>query len=94
MLAVEIDGDAIAFPFTALAKHVVIEAEVGGQSVAAFWQPGTRSALDRPQIADGAAAAYSPHLDGHGASLKATARSSTRRREAPGAFSGVQPTAR
>ena len=68
VLAVEINGDAIAFPFSALAEHAVIEAEVGGQPIVAFWQPGTRSALDRPLIADGAdvgaAAAYSPHLDG------------------------------
>jgi hypothetical protein len=68
VLAVEIDSDAVAFPSTALAEHVVIEAEAGGQSVVAFWQPGTRSALDRPLIADGAdvgaAAAYSPDLDG------------------------------
>jgi hypothetical protein len=68
VLAVEIDGDTIAFPFSTLAEHVVIEAEVGGQPIVAFWQPGTRSALDRPLVADGAdvgaAAAYSPHLDG------------------------------
>lgn len=68
VLAVEIDGDAVAFPFSALARHIVLEAVIGGQPVVAFWQPGTRSVLDRPLIAEsadvGAAAAYSPTLDG------------------------------
>ncbi|MEE8421540.1 MAG: DUF3179 domain-containing protein [Dehalococcoidia bacterium] len=68
VLAVEIDGDTVAFPFSALAEHIVLEAVVGGQPVVAFWQPGTRSVLDRPLIAEsadvGAAAAYSPEFDG------------------------------
>ncbi len=68
MLAVKIDGDAVAFPFSALAEQIVIEAEIGGLPVVAFWQPGTRSVLDLPSIAEsadvGAAAAYVPFVDG------------------------------
>ncbi len=68
VLTVEIDGDAIAFPFSVLSEQVVIEADVGGQPVVAFWQSGALSALDAFYIIGsanvGAAAAYSPLLDG------------------------------
>ena len=68
VLTVEVDGDAIAFPFSVLSEQVVIEADVGGQPVVAFWQPGALSALDATFIIGsanvGAAAAYAPLPDG------------------------------
>ena len=68
VLTVEIDGEAVAFPFTALTEQVVIETNVAGQVVVAFWQSGTVSALDDFFVIGGrnigAAAAYSPFLDG------------------------------
>jgi hypothetical protein len=68
VLTVEIDGDAVAFPFASLTEHVVMEAEVGGRPVVAFWQSGAVSALDQSFIIGsrniGAAGAFSPFLDG------------------------------
>lgn len=68
VLTVEIDGDAVAFPFGALSTQVVMETEVAGQPVVAFWQSGAVSALDRSFIIGsrniGSAGAFSPFLDG------------------------------
>ncbi|MDP6605845.1 MAG: DUF3179 domain-containing protein [Dehalococcoidia bacterium] len=68
VLTVEIDGDAVAFPFASLAQHIVIETEVAGRPIVAFWQPGAVSALDWSFIIGsrniGAAGAFSPLFDG------------------------------
>ena len=68
VLALEIAGETVAFPFSALSDLVVIEAEVGGEAVVAFWQPGQVSALDDAFIIGsrnvGSAGAFSPLLDG------------------------------
>jgi hypothetical protein len=40
VLTVEIDDDAVAFPFALLSTSVVMETDVAGQPVVAFWQPG------------------------------------------------------
>jgi len=68
VLTVELEGDAVAFPFGALSSRVVIESEVAGQPVVAFWQSGAVSALDESFIVGsrnvGSAAAYRPLLDG------------------------------
>ncbi|MEE8421869.1 MAG: DUF3179 domain-containing protein [Dehalococcoidia bacterium] len=68
VLTVEIDGDAVAFPFASLTEHVVLETDVAGEPVVAFWQPGAVSALDQSFIIGsrnvGSAGAFSPFLDG------------------------------
>ena len=68
VLAVELNGEAVAFAWQALTEHVVIEAEVGGQPVVAFWQSGAVSALDDVFIVGsrnvGSAGAFIPMLDG------------------------------
>ena len=68
VLTVEIDGDAVAFPFASLSTLVVMETDVAGQPVVAFWQSGAVSALDQSFIIGsrniGAAGAFSPFLDG------------------------------
>ena len=68
VLTVELDGETVAFPFSELSQHVVIETEVAGGPVVAFWQPGTLSALDEDFISAGrnigAAGAFAPFLDG------------------------------
>ena len=68
VLAVEVNGEAVAFAWQALTEHVVIEAEIGGQPVVAFWQPGAVSALDDVFIVGsrnvGSAGAFIPVLDG------------------------------
>ena len=46
VLTVDLGGDPIAFPFSALMETVVLEADSAGQRVVAFWQLGTSSALD------------------------------------------------
>jgi hypothetical protein len=62
------DGDAIASPFAARSSRIVIEDELDGQPVGAFWQAGAVAALDQGFIVGsrnvGSAAAYRPSLDG------------------------------
>ena len=68
VLTLEVGDETAAFPFSALSELVVIEAEVGGEQVVAFWQPGQVSALDEAFIIGsrnvGSAGAFSPFLDG------------------------------
>ncbi len=68
VLTVELDGETVAFPFSELSEHVVMETEVGGAPLVAFWQPGALSALDETIIVVsrnvGAAGAFAPFLDG------------------------------
>ena len=75
VLTVEIDGDTVAFPFSELSERVVLETEVAGRPVVAFWQSGTLSALDDTYIVGsrniGAAGAFSPFVDGERLSFEA-----------------------
>jgi len=68
VLTVDLNGDAVAYPYDVLAEALVVNDVVGGQPVAVFWQPGVASALDSGSIAQGrdvgSAAAFSPLLDG------------------------------
>jgi hypothetical protein len=63
ILAVELQGDSVAFAYDLLAERGVVNAAVGGEPIVVMWQPGTASALDTGQIAQGrdvgAATAYS-----------------------------------
>lgn len=61
-------GDAaIAYPFSMLAKDGVINDIADSQRLVIFYQPGTLSALDRPQISEsqevGSAAVFSSRVD-------------------------------
>lgn len=53
VLAVEYNGEAVAYPFEVLTEERVINDEVGGSEIVVFWSPGTASALDQPVIAQG-----------------------------------------
>lgn len=68
VLTVDLNGDAVAYPYDALEQVQVVNDEVGGQPVAVFWQSGVASALDSGSIAQGrdvgSAAVFSPELDG------------------------------
>ena len=68
VLAIEIDGDAVAIPFSVLSEVAVVETTVGGEPVVALWQAGTRTALGDEEIRSatdvGSAAAFVPELDG------------------------------
>jgi len=53
VLTVELNSEAVAYPFDTLEKVGVINDEVGGQPIVIIWQPGTASALDTGNIAEG-----------------------------------------
>jgi hypothetical protein len=50
---VELGGEAWAFPFEVLRTRPVVHQDVGGRDVVVFFKPGTASALDRRELADG-----------------------------------------
>ena len=68
VLALEFDGDSVAYPYDLLSESSVINDRVGELDVAIFWVPGTASALDAGVIAEGqdvgSAVAYDRNLDG------------------------------
>lgn len=67
VLTVDLNGDAVAYPFTVLSELKVINDVVGNTEIAVFWAEGTASALDTSNIREGrevgAAVAYSRMLD-------------------------------
>ena len=58
----EINGEAVAYPYETLEEMGVINDEVGGEDIVVFWTEGTASALDEGLIElgkdVGAAVAY------------------------------------
>lgn len=66
--ALTIGDSAAAFPFSLLETAGVVHYTVGGQDLAVFFQPGTRSALDKSSIADscavGATGVFDRELNG------------------------------
>lgn len=67
VLAVDIDGDAVAFTYGTLEEARVVNTTVGGEDIVVFWVPGTASALDSAFLAlgrdVGAANALSRRID-------------------------------
>ncbi len=68
VLTIDLNGEAVAYPYEVLQEVHVVNDEVGGTPVVVFWAPGTASALDSGTLAQGrdvgAATAYSRELDG------------------------------
>ncbi|MEX2144683.1 MAG: DUF3179 domain-containing protein [Anaerolineales bacterium] len=68
VLTLDLNGEAVAFPYETLKVIGVANEDVGGRPFAIFWQPGVASALDAAIIAEGkdvgTAAAFSRFLDG------------------------------
>lgn len=67
VLALEIDGDAVAYAYSILAEKRVVMDAVGGESVVVFFKPGTLSTMDpvgKFSHDTGAAVAFSAALDG------------------------------
>ncbi len=68
VLTLDLDGEAVAYPYDILSNVGVVNDTVGGQRVVVFWSEGTASALDTSQIAEGrdvgAAVAYAAEVDG------------------------------
>ncbi len=68
VLAVDIDGEAVAYPYNVLEEIVVVNDSVGESDVVVFWTSGTSSALDAQIISEGrdvgAAAIFNRKLNG------------------------------
>jgi thiol-disulfide isomerase/thioredoxin len=68
VLTVELNDEAVAYPFTELETVHVVNDAVGGSPIVVLWQAGTASALDSGVIAQGrdvgTADTYSRELDG------------------------------
>ncbi|MDP1546311.1 MAG: DUF3179 domain-containing protein [Anaerolineales bacterium] len=67
VLTLDINNEAVAYPYSALSEEKVINDTVGGEDVVVFWVEGTASALDASNIAEGrevgSAVAYSRLLN-------------------------------
>jgi hypothetical protein len=68
VLTVDLNDEAVAYPYLSLEEVQVVNDVVGGQPVVVLWTAGTASALDAGSVAGGrdvgSAAAYSRVLDG------------------------------
>jgi hypothetical protein len=68
VLTIDLNGEAVAYPYETLAGIGVVNDTVGGEAVLVIWQAGTVSPLDGPTTGAGrevgAAAAFSRKLDG------------------------------
>jgi hypothetical protein len=68
VLTVDLNGEAVAYPYTVLSKLKVVNDMVGGMPVVIFWIPGASSALDAGDISKGrevgSAVAHARSLDG------------------------------
>ncbi len=77
VLALDLDGHAAAYAFSLLARRRVLNDQIGARPAAAFWVPGTLSALDAPRIPDardvGAAAAYDRRVNDRALTFEFTA---------------------
>jgi hypothetical protein len=67
VVAVDIAGDRIAFPWTTLQEVGLAAETVGGEPIVVFWQAGTVSALDQALLDEsadvGATGVFLPRLD-------------------------------
>lgn len=67
VLTIDLNGEAVAYPYETLEEVAVVNDTVGGEAVVIFWQAGTASPLDRLTTAGGrdvgAAAAFSRQLN-------------------------------
>ncbi len=68
VLTIDLDGEAVAYPYDVLQQVKVVNDTVGGMNIVVFWAAGTASALDADTVAGGrdvgAADAFSRELDG------------------------------
>jgi hypothetical protein len=68
VLTVDLNGEAVAYPYAVLQEVRVVNDSVGGAPLVVLWAPGTASALDAGTVAlgrdVGAANAFARQLDG------------------------------
>ena len=76
VLTIELNDEAVAYPYEVLREENVVNDMVGGDAIVVLWTEGTASALDNGSIAEGqdvgAAVAYSRALDGQTLTFKPT----------------------
>ena len=90
VVALELDGQQLAFPYLALEQEPAVNHSVNGRAIVVLFQPGTASALDQSSIADsrdvGATGVFDAVLDGQTLTFNAslTAGSSMTRPARPG----------
>jgi len=65
---IDLGGEAVAYPYSVLQTSRVVNDTVGGTPIVVLWAPGTASALDARNVADGedvgAITTYARALDG------------------------------
>ena len=75
VVAVELEGETVAYPFSRLETQSVVADRVGSTEIVVFFKAGTTSALDRSSIAGsrdvGSAAVFLPTIDGQKLSFRA-----------------------
>ena len=68
VVTVELGGETVAYPFSALESEKVIADSVGGEAIVVFFKAGTASALDGLKIRNskdiGTGAVFIPEIDG------------------------------
>jgi hypothetical protein len=68
VVAVERNGETVAYPFSRLEEHPVVYDRVGGAEIVVVFEKGTLSALDKSAITEskdiGAAGVFIPEADG------------------------------
>jgi hypothetical protein len=68
VVTVELNGEAVAYPYEVLQEAHVVNDVIGDAPVAVLWSPGTASALDAGSVASGrdvgAGVVFSRELDG------------------------------
>jgi hypothetical protein len=83
VLTIDLDGEAVAYPYEMLQEKRVINDSVGGKDVVVLWREGTASALDQSTVAGGrdvgTANAYSRQLDGRTLTFASTGEQITDR---------------
>ena len=76
VVALELDGQQLAFPYLALDQEPAVNHSVNGRDIVVLFQPGTASALDQSSIADsrdvGATGVFDAVLDGQTLTFRAT----------------------
>ena len=68
VVTLEVGGEAVAFPFSALEKEPIVHQTIAGQELVVFFKKGTASALDSVALAEGrdigATGVFIPEIDG------------------------------
>lgn len=89
--AIELGGETVAVPFTALAQRKVVPVELGGEDLVVLWAEGTSSALENGSIAEGrdvgASAVFRTEVEGQSLTFEPAGRGRFRDRETGTAWS-------